>query len=88
MLTIGYCLIIAVFLFAAIVCSLYISSIVPTIIIFVPVLIVAILIAITKRDMDKAYIEIVDDVIIAADYYFGIKKEKIFYFGIFLQQKY
>lgn len=79
MLTIGYSLITAVFLFMAVVCSLYIRSIMPAVIILVPVLIIAILISITHNDMDKAYVEIIDDVIIATDYYFGIKKEKIFF---------
>ena len=79
MLIIEYSLIIALFIFAAIVCSLYISSIIPAAVILVPVLVLAILIAITQTDMDKAYVEIIDDVIISTDYYFGIKKEKTFF---------
>lgn len=79
MLTICFSLIIALFLFMAIVCSLYINSIMPAVIILVPVLIIVMLIAITQNDMDKAYVEIIDDVIIATDYYFGIKKEKTFF---------
>ena len=79
MLIIEYSLIIALFIFLAIVCSLYISSIIPAAVILVPVLVLAILIAIPQNDMDKAYVEIIDDVIISTDYYFGIKKEKTFF---------
>ena len=79
MLIIEYSLIIALFIFMAIVCSLYISSIIPAAVILVPVLVLAILIAIPQNDMDKAYVEIIDDVIISTDYYFGIKKEKTFF---------
>ena len=50
----------------------------PAVLILPPLTVLVILIAITQRDMDKAYVEIVDDVIIAVDYYFGIKKEKTF----------
>ena len=36
------------------------------------------LIAISQKDMDKAFVEIVDDVVSVTDYYFGVKKEKTF----------
>ena len=78
MLIICFALILLSFLFAAIVCSLSINSVMPAVVILTPVLMLAILIAITQMDMDKAFIEIVDDVISVTDYYFGIKKEKIF----------
>lgn len=68
----------AVFLFMAIVCSLEINSIMPAVLILVPVSVLAMLIVIPQRDMDKATVEIVGDKIIATDYYFGIKKEKSF----------
>ena len=35
-------------------------------------------IIITQKDMDKAFVEVVDGAITVADYYFGIKKEKVF----------
>ena len=79
MLTISFGLIISLFLFMAIVCSLYIDSVMPAIVILTPVLVLAILIALTQKDMDRAYVEIVDDAIIVTDYYIGIKTEKIFY---------
>lgn len=78
MLTIGFSLMIAVFLFSTVVCSLYINSIMPMVVILVPVLVLAVLIVINKNDMDKAYVEIVDDEIVVTDYYFGIKKERTF----------
>ena len=78
MLTIGFGLIISLFLFMAIVCSLYINSVMPAVMLLTPVLVLAILIAVPQKDMDRAFIEIVDDVITVTDYYFGIKKEKTF----------
>ena len=78
MLTIGFELIISLFLFMAIVCSLYINSVMPAVVILTPVLVLAILIAVSQKDMDRAFIEIVDDVITVTDYYFGIKNEKTF----------
>jgi hypothetical protein len=78
MLTISFGLIISLFLFMAIVCSLYIESVMPAVVILTPVLVLAILIAISQKDMEKAFVEIVDDVITVTDYYFGIKKCKIF----------
>lgn len=78
MLTISFGLIISLFLFVAIVCSLYINSVMSAVVILIPVLVLAILIAISQKDMDRAFIEIVDDVISVTDYYFGIKKEKTF----------
>ena len=78
MLAFGFGLIIALFLFMAVVCSLYINSIMPALVILVPVLVLAILIVLTQMDMDKAYVEIVDDMIVVTDYYFGIKVEKVF----------
>ena len=78
MLTISFGLMISLFLFMTIVCSLHINSVMPAVLILTPVLVLAILIAVSQKDMDRAFIEIVDDVISVTDYYFGIKKEKIF----------
>ena len=78
MLTICFGLIISSFLFSAIVCSLYIESVMPAVLILAPLSVLVILIVITQRDMDKAYVEIIDDVITVTDYYFGIKNEKTF----------
>lgn len=78
MLTISFGLIISLFLFMAIVCSLYIDSFMPAVVILAPVLVLAILIAISQKDMEKAFVEIVDDVVSVTDYYFGVKKEKTF----------
>ena len=78
MLTISFGLIISLFLFFAIVCSLYIESVMPAVVILTPVLVLAILFAQTLKDMEKAYIEIDDDAIFVTDYYFGIRSEKEF----------
>ncbi len=78
MLALSYGLMISFFLFMSIVCSLYINSVMPAVLILTPVLVLAILIAVSQKDMDRAFIEIVDDVITVTDYYFGIKNEKTF----------
>ena len=78
MLAIGFSMPIALLLFIAIVCSLYISSVMPAVLALAPVVMLAMLIAVTQKDMDQAFVEIVDDVITVTDYYFGIKKCKIF----------
>lgn len=77
-LIIEFGLIIALFILAAIVCSLSANSIMPAVVILVPMLVLAILFAQTQKDMEKAYIEIADDAIFVTDYYFGIKNEKKF----------
>ena len=48
MLMISFGLIISLFLFMAIVCSLYIESVMPAVVILAPVLVLAILIAISQ----------------------------------------
>jgi len=78
MLAIEYGLMISFFLFLAITCSIYINSIMPAVIMLTPILVVAILFLITQKDMDRAFVEIIDDMITVTDYYFGIKKEKTF----------
>ena len=50
----------------------------PAVVILTPVLVLALLIAVSQKDMDRAFIKIVDDVITVTDYYFGVKKEKTF----------
>ena len=78
MLTISFGLIISLFLLMAIVCSLYIDSFVPAVVILTSVLVLAIVITISQKDMEKAFVEILDDVVSVTDYYFGVKKEKTF----------
>lgn len=77
-LIIGFGLIVALLILAAIACSLSANSIMPAVVILVPMLVLAILFAQILKDMEKAYIEIADDAIFATDYYFGIKSEKEF----------
>ena len=79
LMLIGECaLLLAIFAFMAIVCSFYISSVAPAVLIITIVLIFTALFFVTQMDMEKAYIEINDDTISAVDYYFGIKKERSF----------
>ena len=78
LLAIGFGMIIALFLFGAIVCSVYINSVMPVMVILAPALLLAILIFVIKKDMDKAFVEVVNDVITVTDYYFGVKQEKVF----------
>ena len=78
MLALSYGFMISFFLFMSIACSLYINSVMPVVLILAPISVLAILIAVSQKDMDRACIEIVDDVISVTDYYFGIKNEKTF----------
>lgn len=78
MLVIGYSLIITLFALVAIVCSLYISSPAPAIVILIPMFILTGLTWIVQKDMNRAYVEISGDTITVVDYYFGIRKEKAF----------
>ena len=78
LLGIGFGMIIALLFFSAIVCSAYVNSVMPAVIILVPMLLLAMLIMIPQKDMDKAFVEIVNDVITVTDFYFGIKKEKVY----------
>ena len=74
----AYGLLLALFVFTAIVCSIYANSVDPAVLILTPVLILTALFLIMQKDMERAYIEINDDTIRAVDYYFGMKKEKSF----------
>ena len=79
LMLIGECgLLLAIFAFMAIVCSLYINSVAPAVLIITPVFILTAIFLVTQKDMEKEYIEINDDTISVVDYYFGIKKEKSF----------
>lgn len=78
MLAICFSLIVAFFVFMAIVCSLYTANFAPAILILTPVFVIAITLVIMLKDMDRAYVEIFDNKITVVDYYFGIKKIKKF----------
>lgn len=78
MLAAGFGLMAAIFLFLSVVLSLYIRSIMPAILILSPLILLAVCIAITQKDMDKAFVEITNGQIYVSDSYFGIKKEKRF----------
>ena len=70
---VGACL-----LFFAVVCSYYAKSILPALIILLAPGIPIALFFVTNRDMNMAYVEIMDQEIHVVDYYFGVKKEKMF----------
>lgn len=72
-------LFLGLFLFSAVVCSLEINSILPAVVILTPTILLTTLIAFDITDMSKAYVEIVKDKITVIDYYFNIRKEKIFF---------
>ena len=74
----GFGMVIVLFLFVAIVCSVYINSVMPAVVILAPIILIAMFIIITQKDMDKAFVEVVNGAITVTDYYFGIKKEKVF----------
>ena len=73
-----YGLFIFAFLFSAIICSIYAGSFAPATVILTTMFLIAALMFITQKDMDKAYVEVDNDVITVVDYYCDIKKEKIF----------
>lgn len=78
MLTIGFGFMISILIFLAIVFSFYINSFMPAVLILTPVLVLSMLITIPQKDMERAFIEIIDDTVIAEDYYLGIRIKKTF----------
>lgn len=81
LLAFGFGLLFALFGILAIVCSLYIESVLPPVFVLAPAIILSLLIMIMQKDMDKAYIEINSVDISAVDYYFGAKIEKHFLYS-------
>ncbi len=78
LLGISVSMVLALLIFASIVCSLYTSNFLPAILILTPICLLISLLCITQKDMDKAYVEITDNTISVVDYYFGIQKKKTF----------
>ena len=68
----------AFFLFFAIATSVMSQSILPAVIILIPITLIAVFAIITTIDMNKAYVQIDGESIIAVDYYFFLRKEKCF----------
>ena len=68
----------AFFLFLAIATSIMSHSILPALIILIPVSFIASFAIVTTIDMNKAYVQIDGDNITVVDYYFFSKKEKCF----------
>ena len=73
-----FSLIFSLFIFMAIACSLYIRSIAPAIVLLLPMSLANLYGFISDQDMKRAYIEIHNNTICVVDYYFGVKKEKVF----------
>ena len=71
----------AFFLFFAIATSVMSQSILPAVIILIPITLIAVFAIITTIDMNKAYVQIDGESIIAVDYYFFLRKEKCFTIG-------
>lgn len=78
MLILGWSLLGTLFLFVAIIASITIQSIKPALIILVSVAVLAIFFVITLSDMNRAYIKINEDTVTVIDYYFFLKKERVF----------
>ena len=78
MLAVGVGMIVVFLVFAVISCSFYANRIAPAVLMLTPMFVLAILLVMIQRDMAKAFVEINNDTITVVDYYFGIKKEKIF----------
>lgn len=66
------------FLFMAIVCSIYVHSIEPALIILSPIILCTAYFIFDTKDMEKEYVEFVKDTVTVVDYRFGIRKEKVF----------
>ena len=75
MLILCWSLIGALFLFLAIVTSIISHSILPALIILIPVAFIASFAIVTTIDMNKAYVQIDGDNITVVDYYFSPKKK-------------
>ncbi|MBQ6996874.1 MAG: hypothetical protein IJN60_00675 [Oscillospiraceae bacterium] len=74
-------LVFIIFCLLSFACFYYAKSIVGGIsVILIPILMTAIILT-HIRDMESAYVEIIDDEIYVVDYYWGIKKEKHFTFS-------
>lgn len=78
MLAFEYGLAAAFLLFAAIVCAFTVHNILPAVVIIGPLIVLAGVILITQKDMDRAYVEISDQRITVADYCFGVEQKKVF----------
>ena len=78
MLILCWSLIGAFFLFLAIATSIMSHSILPALIILIPVAFIASFAIVTTIDMNKAYVQIDGDNITVVDYYFFSRKEKCF----------
>ena len=75
-----YILTFSIFVMGAFACIYYAHNIIVGIIMILLPLILTAFVAIIITDMQRAYVEIIDDSIVVVDYYFGIRKEKRYTF--------
>ena len=78
MLSLCWCLMGALFLFAAIATSIMSRSILPALIILIPAILIVTFVIVTTINMNKAYVQIDGESITVVDYYFFSRKEKCF----------
>ena len=78
MLSLCWSLMGALFLFAAIATSIMSRSILPALIILIPVTLIVAFEIIVTTDMNKAYVQIEGNNVTVVDYYFFSKKERCF----------
>lgn len=78
MLAVEYGLVAVLLLFAAVACSIFAGNLMPAVLILFPFFLLAMFLIVSQKDMNKAYVEIVDNVVTVVDYYLGIKKERTF----------
>jgi len=64
--------------FIAVVCSVSVGSILPAVIILMPMLLLAGWVWIIHKDMERASVEVVGETVTVTDYCFGRKKERVF----------
>ena len=68
------------FLFFAVYTSVFIQSILPAVIILIPIALIVAFVIVTTVDMNKAYVQIDGECITVVNYYFFVRKEKRFKF--------
>ena len=78
MFVLCYGLVAAFFLFLAIAASVISRNILPAVVIIGPLIVLAGVILITQKDMDRAYVEISNQVVTVVDYCCGVEQKKVF----------
>ena len=79
MFALCYGLVATFFLFMAIVYSISIHNILPAVLMLGPLIVTTVVVLFALKDMDRAYVEISDQVITVVDYCFGVEQKKVFF---------